>query len=335
MSGASLGTPLLEKKLKRPSTLTKRTRESIAYNADLYYINPANRSKLCSLADLPSEIRTQIYSYVFGDLQRPILMNYGRVRYAPPALLHVCRAMRIEAAYAYFPEASFAWTVKNLDFSMVMRWLRSLQPSHGALLSRNQHLTIEILPSLSKSYTYPPKDFLLDDTLKNHWKACQPFGNLYTIRGINSGLPNAPRSQWDEPENTTSQENMRLYFIFFCRLAAWARLRNQTGYSNIRWRYALDMPTDRNSVRHLCGALVYYVDGITQFIDRLKTMWTRNQDARIKEPILEVVNAFGDAVTKMTASLSHDSSGISVKLDLCLPLLRERIEKWEREEDMV
>lgn len=87
--GAFSGSLMSEKKLKRPSTLTKRTRESIAYKADLYYIKPANRSKPCPLADLPSEIRTQIYSYVFGDLRKPILMNYGRVRHAYRSSVHV------------------------------------------------------------------------------------------------------------------------------------------------------------------------------------------------------------------------------------------------------
>ncbi|KAF1928040.1 uncharacterized protein M421DRAFT_39695, partial [Didymella exigua CBS 183.55] len=214
--------------LKRPSTLTKRVRESIAYNAGLYYIKPLRSSKPCPLAKLPSEIRTQIYAHVFGDLQRPILMNCGRTRHQPVALLHVCRAVRIEAAYIYFPKASFTWIIKNLNFSKAIKWLQSLQPSHRALLSRNANLTIEIYPGLSKSFTYPPKDFLLDDTIANHWKACQSFGNLYTIRG-------------------TNPDNMRLYFIFFCRLAAWARLRNQAGYSEVRWRYTFDMPTDRNS----------------------------------------------------------------------------------------
>jgi hypothetical protein len=332
--GAFSGSLMSEKKLKRPSTLTKRTRESIAYKADLYYIKPANRSKPRPLAELPSEIRTQIYSYVFGDLRKPILMNYGRVRHAPPALLQTCRGMRIEAAYTYFPEASFTWMVKNLNFSMVMKWLQSLQPSHRALLSRNQHLTIEVFPGLSKSYTYPPKDFLLDDTLRNHWKACQSFGNLYSIKGIyiHPDPLDAPQTHRDDLERSTSQENMRMYFIFFCRLAAWARLRNQTDYSNIRWRYVFDMPTDRNSVRHLCATLIYYQEGITQFLDHLKTLWTRNQNFRIKEPILEVVNAFIDAITEMTAR-SNDVR--SAKVDLFLPVTKERIEKWHRSPDLL
>lgn len=324
-----MGSPISEKKLKRPSTLTRRTRESIAYNADLYYIKPAIRSKPCPLADLPSEIRTEVYSRVFGDLHRPIMMNYGRIRHAPPALLHICRAMRIEAAYIYFPEASFTWLVKNLNFSMMIKWLQSLQSSHRALLSRNQHLIIEMFPGLSKSFTYPPKDFLLDDTLENHWKACQPFGNLYAIKGIRRGLPSAPqflRTHLADLEHSTSQENMRMYFIFFCRLASWARLRNQAGHSNIRWRYIFDMPSDRSSVRYLCETLCHYETGISCFLIQLKTLWARNQNARIKQPILEVINAYIDAITEMIAKSGETSSHLGSRLEV----LRESIEKWDR-----
>lgn len=327
-SGAPLEPSISEKKkLKRPSTLTKRARESITYNADLYYIRPANRSKPCPLANLPSEIRTQIYSCVFGDLQRPILMNYSRIRHTPPALLHICRAMRIEVAYMYFAEASFTWNVKNLNFSMIFRWLQSLQPSHRALLSRNQHLTIEIFPGLLKSYTYPPKDFLLDDTLRNHWKACQTYGNLYSVKGINHGPPIGLQTPWDDLDHSTSKHNMRMYFIFFCRLAAWARLRNQNSYSGIRWSYVFDMPTDRSSMRHLCETLVYYAEGVTPFLDQLNTLWARNQDARIKVSILDVFSAFIDAITEMTAKINDAKSE---KVDSCLSVMKERIEKWGR-----
>jgi hypothetical protein len=324
-----IGSPSSDKKLKRPSTLTRRTRESIAYNADLYYIKPANRSKLCPLADFPSELRTQIYSYAFGDLQRPILMNYGRIRHVPPALLHVSRAIRIEAAYVYFPEASFTWIVKNLNFSMVIRWLQSLQPSHRSLLSRNGNLAIEMYPGLSKSFTYPPKDFLLDDTLENHWKACQPFGNLYTIKGTHRGSHGTLHALWDDIEHSTSQKNMRMYFIFFCRLAAWSRLRNQPGFVNIKWRYAFDMPTDRNSVSALCESLSHYETGLGRFLAQLKTLWVRNQNARVKQPILELVDAFIDAIAEMIVK-SSSSSSTTLDLRMRLKALRENIEKWDR-----
>lgn len=326
---ASLGSPTSNKKLKRPSTLTRRTRESIAYNADLYYIKPLKPSKPCPLAELPSELRTQIYAHVFGDLQRPILMNYGRIRHSPSVLLHICRAIRIEAAYVYFPEASFTWIVKNLNFSLVIRWLQSLQPSHKTLLSRNQNLTIEITPALSKSFTYPPKDYLLDDTLGNHWRACQPFGNLYTVRGIHPGPHGTYHTRLDDLEHSTSQANMRMYFIFFCRLAAWSRLRNQSGYTNIKWRYTFEMPMDRNGVSALCESLSHYETGLSHFLVQLKKLWARNQNARIRQPIMELVNAFIDAIAQMTIS-SSSTSFMTLDLPKRLTILRERIEKWDR-----
>lgn len=318
------------KKLKRPSTLTKRVRQSIAYNADLYYIKPANPSKLCPLADLPSELRTQIYAHVFGDLRKPILMSYFRVRYAPAALLHICRAIRIEAAYVYFPEANFTWIVKNLNFSMVIRWLRSLQPSHRTLLSRNPNLTIEIFPGLAKSFTYPPKDFLLDDTLANHWKACQSFGNLYAVRGLHLGRQGRNHTRLDDVEDSTSRDSMRLYFVFFCRLAAWSRLCMQSGYTNIKWRYVFDMPTDRNGVSILCESLSHYETGLSHFLVQLKRLWARNQNASIRQPVMELVNAFIDAIAIMVVESSSTNS-VTLNLPQRLMALRDRIEKWNRD----
>lgn len=318
-----------DKKLKRPSTLTRRIRESIAYNADLYYIKPLKPSKPCPLAELPSELRTQIYAYVFGDLQKPILMNYGRIQYQPAALLHVCRAIRIEAAYMYFPEASFTWMVRNLNFGKVMKWLQSLQPSHRALLSRNENLTIEIYPGLFKSFTYPPKDFLLDDTLANHWKACQPFGNLYSIKGLHPGPHSAHHTRLDDLDYSTSRDNMRLYFVFFCRLATWARLRNQAGYSKLTWRYTFDTPTDRSGVNALCESLSFYETGLSHFLmQQLKKVWARNQHARIKEPFLELANAFIGAIVNMTTN-SSSTSFVALDLPRRLTAFRERIEMWD------
>ncbi|KAF1362806.1 hypothetical protein EJ07DRAFT_56185, partial [Lizonia empirigonia] len=204
--------------LKRPSTLTIRARESIAYNADFHYIRASNPSKPCPLAALPSEIRSLIYSQVFGDLQRPVLMNYRRVRHSPSILLQVCRAVRIEAAYMYYTSTAFTWIIKNLNFTTITKWLSNLHPLHRALLSRNRSLTIGIIAGLHNSYTYPPKDFLIDDTMPNHWKACQPFGNLYAVRN----------------------DHIRTNFILFCRLASWLKSCSRPTYADIEWNYTFD-----------------------------------------------------------------------------------------------
>jgi len=308
-----------ERKLKRPSTLTRRARDSIAYNADLTHIKPSSLSKSCPLAGLPSELRTLIYSYVFGDPKRPTLMYYGRMKYSPPALLQVCRAIRIEAAYNYFTQASFTWTVKNLNFAMVMKWLNRLQPSHRALLSRNPNMNIDVFPGLLKSYTYPPEGFLLDDTMENHWKTCQPFGNLYTIGAAtrHSGTLNV----FDR-----SQAKLRVFFILFCRLAAWSKLRTQPSFANIHWEYTFDIPSGADEKWSFYRSMLRLLSNIEFFLPKLKDCWTRDQcEARIRRPVLELVDAFVDDLTEHVGPDGGRRS-LSSQLKLC----RDRIERWDR-----
>lgn len=315
------------KPLKRPSTLTRRARESIAYNADLHFIKPTNPSKLCPLAALPSELRSLIYSHVFGDLQKPIFMN-GRIRQSPAALLQVCRAIRIEAAYMYYAEASFTWIIKNFNFAMVMRWLQNLQPSHRALLSKNRNLTIEITPELRKSYTYPPKDFLLDDTMPNHWKACQPFGNLYTVTKIRASEPHrglAP--MFDDP--TALHTQGKVLFVLFCRLAAWSKLCTQSTFNNINWKYKFDMPSDARGRMVLYYCILNLLPDIQLFLFKLKNFWTRNQcENRIRQPILRLFDAFLEAFGNLEDW--NEDKFRDRRLFEMLNLERERIERWDR-----
>ncbi|KAF9694555.1 hypothetical protein EKO04_007416 [Ascochyta lentis] len=278
----STGSPEVVKPLKRPSTLSRRDRESIAYNADLYYIRATNSSKPCPLASLPSELRTLIYAYVFDDFHKPVLMNYRRVRHSPSALLQICRAIRIEAAYMYYTSTAFTWIIKNLNFNPIAKWLSNLNPLHRALLSRNKNLVIEIAGELQKSYTYPPKDFLLDDTIQNHWKACQPFGNLYAVKN----------------------DRTRINFMLFCRLASWLKLCLQPVYAKIKWKYAFDMPQDNYSKRELNRSLGQHERDSQIFLQyQLQRLWTRNRcERRIKQPVLDIADAFIDAYAKMENS---------------------------------
>lgn len=328
---SSLGSATNEKRLKRPSTLTRRARESIAYNADLYHIKPANPSKPCPLAALPSELRTLIYAQTFGDLQKPILMNYGRKRHSPSALLRVCRAIRIEASYLYFTEAPFTWVVKNLNFNMLIGWLHKLQPSHRALLSRNRNLAIEIIPGLQKSYTYPPKDFLLDDTMQNHWKACQPFGNLYAVKAMRThhGLHSGSLARFHDPTYDPEHDNIQVFFVLFCRLASWFRLCSQPGYAKIKWHYTFDLPSDNHGRRSLNSSLGDHEAGFRRFLYQLKTLWTRNQcESRIMQPIVELLDAFIKAYIEMENQnpLNYRHNDVVARLDA----LRKHIENWIR-----
>jgi hypothetical protein len=284
---ASEGSPRMARKLKRPSTLTRRDRESIAYNADLYYIKPSNPSKPCPLAAIPSELRTMIYGYLFGDSQRPLLMNYGRERRFPSALLQVCRAIRIEAAYLYFTCTSFTWVVRNLDFSLITTWMTRIHPTHRALLARNQNLTIEIIPGLRKSYTYPPDGYLLDATMQDHWKTCQPFGNLYTVKGLRT--------------HPATHDHVRLYFILLCRLLSWLDIGSKPGYSDIKWHYTFDMPKENYEKREMNESLGHNESKVRYFIQRrLGKLWVRNKcEDKVREQFLDLFDAFIEAYEKM------------------------------------
>lgn len=308
--------PAITRKLKRPSTLTRRDRESIAYSADLHYIKPSNPSKPCPLAALPSELRTIIYSYVSGNFQRPVLMNYRRERHYPPALLQICRAVRIEAAYMYYTYTAFTWIVKNLNFTTVTKWLSSLPSAHRALLSRNKKLTIEIIPGLQKSYTYPPKDFLLDATVQDHWKACQPFGNLYSVKGLRT--------------SHGTHDHVRVNFILFCRLASWLKLCSQPSYADVDWDYTFYMPQDTYSKRELNKSLGEHERSFCLFLRfELKKLWTRNRcEDRIKQPFLKMADAFIEAYEKMEAQSSSSIVYPCTGMVSRLQNVRELVEHW-------
>ncbi|EMD69754.1 hypothetical protein COCSADRAFT_76878 [Bipolaris sorokiniana ND90Pr] len=194
-----------KKALKRPSTLTSHQKDNMIYKRDLYHITPKDSSKPCSLSLLPSELRTQIYTYILPSTYyiSPSWPSFSKPKHhAPPALLHISRAIRIEAAYTYYTTTTFHFTVRNLDFSPVTRWLEDLAPQHRALLPRNHHgLEINVIPAVRSTFTYPPKGWLLDADIEHHWRACQPFGNIYTVRG----------------------EAHKIHFVVFCRLAEWWR----------------------------------------------------------------------------------------------------------------
>jgi hypothetical protein len=189
----------LKKTLKRPSLLTSEERDTIAYKRDLYPIKPKDPSKPCPLATLPSELRCHIYTFLLPSTHH-ISDSWARHKqHLPPPLTHVCRALRVEASYTYYTVTYFLFTVRNLDFEPVRKWVDSLPKAHRALLAKNKGMEINIIPRVKGTYTYPPPKYLIDDYVSNHWKACKQFGNIYTICG----------------------DTHKKHFIIFCRLASW------------------------------------------------------------------------------------------------------------------
>lgn len=210
------------RKFKRPSLLTAAERSRILYTRDLFPIKPRHKSQSCHLASLPSELRMEIYQYVLFDevLRFPeVVLDGQKWRHEPkyiwPAMLHICRGIRIEAAYAYYTNAPFSWHIRNLDFSPVMKWANMLPREHRALLVRNQKIKIDVLPSFVDDLTYPPPGYLIDDYEEAHWRRCEPFGNLYSLNTIYH----------------------RKHFIAFCRLATWWSWCSKPVYTHIRWNY--------------------------------------------------------------------------------------------------
>lgn len=212
----------IPKKLKRPSTLTPKRRETIAYTSTLSPITPKDPSKPCPLASLPSELRTQIYTHIFAansHIPQPrsiTLKCTGRTTYVFPPLLHISHAIRIEAAYTYYTTQPFHFPVYNLNFQPIRTWIGLLPPAHRALLSLNRSMCIDVAPELQHMFRYPPKGWLLDDTLENHWRACSPVGNIYAV---------------------CKASTLRELFILYCRLIIWFRVNASKPYRDIRWRY--------------------------------------------------------------------------------------------------
>ncbi|KAF1846708.1 uncharacterized protein K460DRAFT_285727 [Cucurbitaria berberidis CBS 394.84] len=213
------GTP---KKLKRPSTLTIKDRQEIIYSADLHPIKPLNAKKPCPLATLPSELRTEIYTYVLDQASTIIhpqqFISPRKDRppcYIWPRLLHICRAIRIEAAYTYYTSTPFTWTVRNLNFAPVIAWIDTLPREHRALLPRNRCMKLDIIPRISNHFAYPPSNYLIDAPIESHWKACERFGNLFAVSG----------------------DQHRKHFIIFCRLGAWWLWCDKYVNRNIQWTY--------------------------------------------------------------------------------------------------
>ena len=311
------GTP---KKLKRPSTLTVEDRQHIAYNADLYPIKPLDPTKPCRLAELPSEVRTTIYSYAL-DEHSPLLYPWWdrwakpepAMRIICPTLLHVCRAIRIEAAYTYYTSTPFTIRVRNLNFSVVQRLFKQLPRSHRILLSKNQHLTINVIPYVRSTYRYPPADFEIDALIKDHWKACQPFGNLYTIT------------------DTPNRQN----FILFCRLASWWLWCAQPPFENTQWKYTFH--TDVAGINSTILQLTRFLKSHLVCIVRpsVERAWKTRKDAgKMTKEAVSFFEQLEDALRISFVDYGYYGDD-EAKMKECKNILRcvkKIATKWENEE---
>jgi len=302
-----------KKALKRPSLLTPQARNQITYNSDLYAIKAKDASKPCLLSDLPSELRSLIYTFVLPSTHHisdnwPAILKRGQRRLPP--LLHICRAIRIEAAYDYYTGTSFSFSVRNLNFYPIMRWIDELPKQHRALLlSRNQQLEINVLPNVKNSFTYPPKGWLIDGYMQDHWKACQPFGNIYTV----------------------PSDLHKSHFLVFCRLASWFLWCSRSPYKPIRWRYTFEQSPFHNPFG-LPGLqeqavmewfLKHHVTVLT--MECVQKAWKRNKSgaAAMRGEVVRLLNALDQWYRERWVE-GRDGG----EWDEAMEALKKGIEKW-------
>lgn len=299
----------IRKKLKRPSLLTEQERQFTNYKRSLIYIKPHKPHAPCPMSNLPPELRAMIYTHVFSNTTHPMTI-YNRstdtFQFLWPALLQVCRALRIEASYTYFTTTPFTFSIRNLNFAHVRKWVNDLSAAHRKLLARNkQQLTIVMAPHMVEKYTWPPKDFLLDDMLKNHWKACERFGNLYAIE---------------------SKEN-RKQLILFCRLAAWWSWCGEAGHRDLLWKHECFVDYRPSARLHLLvwRLLTNVCEAITA--RAVKKTWTRNQCGT---EMKAVAMRFLDALEGQAAGLACPmlSEATKENQESMMKRARKVIKKW-------
>lgn len=259
--------PTTPSKLKRPSTLTPQKRQSIAYKSSLIPIRPQDPKIPCLLATLPSELRTEIWSYLLdlptkgGPSWSIGSQDPTAPTYTLPTVLRICQAIRIEASYTYYSFYPFCFKVKNINFCRISKWLRGLSPRHKDLLGKNRNLQINIRPGIVSQYTYPPKDFFVDAFMTDHWEACKAYGNLHIIEA-------------------GSKKQMR--FIQFCRLLAWFQFCSANPFSALRWRYTIQGDHAGPHWMHL-PKHVTLLDFVKEVIGVLRMDWSREWTrARVK-----------------------------------------------------
>jgi hypothetical protein len=176
--------------------------------------------------------------------------------------------MRIEAAYTYYTTTFFKFTVRNLDFEPVMRWVESLSREHRVLLGRNSTLEINIMPQVVHDNNYPPPNFLIDGYIEEHWKACQPFGNIYTVRG----------------------DAHKKHFLIFCRLASWWTWCSKPSTRGMTWTYTFD---EQPNLLHGTLLPIFLSDHVTALMNPcVRKAWRQGGNVRgLESAAVELLNA--------------------------------------------
>ncbi|KAH7088876.1 hypothetical protein FB567DRAFT_522526 [Paraphoma chrysanthemicola] len=299
------------KKLKRPSTLTTTQRLTISRTANLYPIKPSNPSVLSPLSLLPTEIRLEIYAYIINSTPAAVhplrlyMPSSSTIRYNAPAILRVCRAIRIEAAYAYYALTPLEFMVQNLDFGHVIAWLGNMPPSHRAHLARNTRLKITIMTALRHTHTYPPDGWLLDAPMEEHWRATRGVGEVYTV----------PRVK-------------RVDFVLFARLMAWFEGSSRGVARDVRWRYVFEprMPMSWERYSFADKLLEFARDRVLVMVRDMQMFRTRG---RVQSKGREQMMFFLDDMDVTFNELLEDGEDkTSKEWEAVMGRVRKAVERW-------
>ena len=278
-----------KKRLHRPSTLTSKQRQSISYNSTLYPIKPIHPDSPSPIALLPSELRTLIYQYILPSTVTCI--PHSRLKntcYVWPHILHICRAIRIEAAYEYYVHTPFSFAILNIDIAPTTRFINMLPRPHRALLSRNQHLTLRIDVQLRNAFRYAGRNWFLDAPVQQHWNVCAPWGNLYVL-------------------DTLAH---RFQFSAFCRLM---NLWQSAAGRCMRWRWEFDVGDSGRLWGWLkntaADALWVFLSDVVGVLGKtcVERAWTRGRDVKgLKEEATAFLEALDEACRKVRDVADED-----------------------------
>jgi hypothetical protein len=274
---------------KEPSTLPDRTRHRHSSNAPLS-IKPADGSRPCPIANLPSELRLCLYSYLLPkDLecidevaylsnikrysQRERKMSDFRWKW----LFCVCRLLRTEATYEFYTKTHFTLPPIVLgNYEALEIWLWSISPAQRSALTQNPNLKLPL--SLGSFHGSTSSE--IGSTLP---KLSKRFGNVDLI----------------------SDPRHRRLFLSFCTLASWWLLCAGPLLEGITWSYEIslyhsyDSPPSDDQWSAYIYTLKQYFSRLLQTVALpcVQNTWVRERrEGEMKKEALNMLEAFDQAM---------------------------------------
>lgn len=89
-------------------------------------VKPDDPQRPCGFSNLAIEVQQRICAFAEPRTVYwidPVVSGLGRSSEGWPALLHVCRRIRAEAAYKYYSQQRIQFQVRPFDFEYIVDWL--------------------------------------------------------------------------------------------------------------------------------------------------------------------------------------------------------------------